>query len=329
MRHKLKFALGILMVLIVVISTFIIYKSVMSKDINQNTRIVVVFKSLNEGMEFWDVVQAGIESAAKEFGVKTEVVGAKYEREIHRQIEILDEIVEQKPDAIVLAAADYNLLIPSVEKIHKAGIKLITIDSAVNSSIPESFIATDNVQAGIKAGLELAKLVPQTSQVAILSHVKGTATAIEREKGVRKGLDQSQITNIYDTLFSENNQEKGLEIIKKLLIEKPQTAGIVCLNETSTLGAARAIKELNLDGKVKLVGFDSSINEVKLVEQGVIQATVVQNPFNMGYTGIEMAVRAIKGEKVDKRIDTGSVVVTEKNMYSRENEKLLFPFIDK
>ncbi|MCX7711149.1 MAG: substrate-binding domain-containing protein [Clostridia bacterium] len=329
MKHTIKIALAVLIAVSIITAGVIVFKSVISKGAEQNIRITVVFKSLNEGMEFWDVVQAGIDVAAKEFGAKTEVLGAKYEREISRQIEILDGVIEKKPDAIVLVAADYNQLVPSVKKIKSAGIKLITIDSGINSDLPESFIATDNVQAGVKAGLEMAKLVDKDSEVAILSHVKGTATAIEREQGVRKGLAQSKITRIEDTLFSENNQEKATSIIKQLLYDKPQTAGIVCLNETSTLGAARAIKELNLAGKVKLVGFDGSINEVKLIEKGVIQATVVQKPFNMGYTGIEMAVRSIKGEKIKKRIDTGSVIVTKNNIYSPENEKLLFPFVDK
>lgn len=329
MGYKLKLFLALLIAAIIMILGFVVYRSIVPKDINQNTRIVVVFKSLNEGMEFWDVVTAGIDVAAKEFGVRTEILGANYEREIHRQVEILDEVIAEKPAAIVLVVADYNLMVPSVEKIKKAGIKLITIDSGVNSDLPDSFIATDNVQAGMKAGMELAKLIDKNSEVAVLSHVRGTATAIEREEGVRKGFEQSGITRINETLFAENNQDVACNIIKDLLNKKPHISGIVCLNEASTLGAARAIKELNLSGKVKLVGFDSSIDEVKLIEQGVIQASVVQNPFNIGYTGIEMAVRAIKGEKISKRIDTGSVVVTKGNMYNRENEKLLFPFVDK
>lgn len=329
MKFYVKIALIILAVLLLTIPILKIYKAVTPKSIGPNTRIVIVFKSLDEGMEFWEVVRAGIDVAAKEFGVKVDVAGARYEREVSRQIEIIEEVITQKPDAIVLAAADYNKLVPIAQKIHKSGIKLVTIDSGINSDLPESFIATDNVHAGIKAGQELALLIEEGSSVAVISHVKGTATAIDRETGVREGLKSSSVAKVYDTFFSDNSQEKAYNIAKELLTTKPDIKGIVCLNETSTVGAARAIKELGLSGIIKLVGFDSSIDEVKLLEEGVIQATIVQNPFNMGYRGIEMAVKAIKGEKISKRIDTGSIVVTKDNMYTSENQKLLFPFVDR
>ncbi len=313
---------------ILVAGTFLIYNAFTHRTVDQNTRIVVVFKSLNEGMGFWEVVRSGIDEAAKEFGVKAEIVGPEYERDIIKQIDIVDQVISRKPEAIILAANDYNALVPSAQKIKKAGIKLITIDSGINSDLPQSFIATDNVQAGMKAGRELAKLVGASSPVVIVSHVKETATAIEREKGVREGLMENNVNNIEDTIYCENNKDIAYRLVKELFSSDTEIKGIACLNETTTLGTARAIKELGLGGKIKLVGFDNSIDEIKLLEQGVIQATVVQNPFNMGYTGIEMAIKAIKGEAVSKRIDTGSLLVTRSNMYNRENEKLLFPFVD-
>lgn len=328
MKLNAKLALTILAVVVLLLSGFFIYRSVTPVTVDQNTRIVVVFKSLNEGMGFWEVVRDGIEVAAREFGVKVEIVGAKFERDITRQIEILEEVIAEKPDAIVLAASDYNKLVPAAQRIKRSGIKLVTIDSGINSDLPESFIATDNIEAGRKAGKEMARILDGEAEVAIISHVKATATAIEREKGVREGLVGNSIKKVYDTFFSDNDQEKAYGIAKELVTTRPGIKGIVCLNETSTLGAAKAIKELGLSEQVKLVGFDSAIEEVKLLEEGIIKATVVQNPFNMGYRGIEMAVKAIKGEKMNKRIDTGSVVVTKENMYTSENQKLLFPFVD-
>ena len=317
---------------VLLIAGLLAYKVLPNKTVDYNTRIIIVFKSLSisETMGFWDTVRAGINVATKEFGVITEIVGAEFERDIDGQINIVEEAIKKKPAAIILAATDYNKLVPVSEKVKQAGIKLITIDSGLSSDISECFIATDNIQAGIKAGTELAKLVDLGSEVAIMSHLRGTATAIDREKGVRQGLNQSGIINIGDTLFCDNSQERSYEIIKQLLKDKPHISGIACLNETSSLGAAKAIDELGLSGVVKLVGFDGtgSIEEVKYIERGVMQATVLQNPFNMGYRGVEMAVKAIQGEKIDKIIDTGSTVINRENMYNTENEQLLFPFIN-
>lgn len=331
-KSKLRILIEVLAGVIILAVGLLLSKSLQNKTVDQNTQIVIVFKSLSikETMGFWDTVRAGINVAAKEFGVTTEIVGAEYERDIEGQISAVEEAINKNPAAIILAATDYNKLVPVSEKVKNTGIKLITIDSGLSSDISESFIATDNIQAGIKAGTELSKLVDSDAEIAIMSHLRGTATAIDREKGVRQGLIQSGINNIGETLFCDNSQERSYEIIKQLLKDQPQISGIACLNETSSLGAAKAVDELGLSGTVKLVGFDGtgSIEEVKYIERGVMQATVLQNPFNMGYKGVEMAVKAILGEKIDKIIDTGSTVITRENMYNTENEQLLFPFVN-
>lgn len=329
MKGKLRLFFIIFIILVIIVCTYLVYKVHVYKNIDENTRIVVIYKTIDPSVEFWQVVKEGIYIAAEEFGVSVSIKGRMSETDIEGQINIIEEVIKSKPAAIVLVAADYNRLVPAAEKIKEAGIKLITIDSGINSDLPESFIATDNVEAGRKAGKELSQILKGNSEVVIISHVKGAATAIEREKGVRDSLTQYTNFKILDTYFCDNNKNKAYIITKELLISNKNIEGIVCLNEVSTLGAAKAVKELGLKGKVKLVGFDNSIEEIKLIEQGVIQATIVQNPFNMGYRGIETAVKAIRGEKVSKRIDTGSVVVTKENMYNNEIQKLIFPFISR
>jgi len=302
-----------------------------SKKIDQDTRIVVIYKSINVGYEFWDVVKDGIAVAASEFGVQVKVTGpeSKSEETVEEQIAILEKTVAEKPDAIVIVAADYNKLVEPVERAKKAGIKIITMDSGLNSDISECFIATDNIEAGRKAADELAKLLDEDAEIAIIGHVQGTMTAIDREKGVREGLDKYNIKKIHGPYFSDGLPEKAYQITKELILEKPEIKGIIGLNEGSTVGVAKALKEMGLGGVIKLVGFDNSFDEIKLIEEGIIHATVVQNPFNMGYRAIEMAVKSLKGEKIEKWINTGSVAVTKENMYSIENQRLLFPFIDK
>jgi len=301
------------------------------KKIDQDTRIVVIYKSINTGYEFWDVVKDGIAVAANEFGVLVKVVGpsSKSEEDVEAQIKILEQTIAEKPDAIVIVATDYNKLVEPVERAKEEGIKIITMDSGINSDVSECFIATDNIEAGRKAADELVKLLDEDAVVAIIGHVQGTKTAIDREKGVREGLAKHNIKKIYGPYFSDGLSEKASRITKELIAAKPEIKGIVGLNEGSTVGVARALKEMGLSGRIKLVGFDNSFDEIKLIEEGVIQATVVQNPFNMGYRAIEMAVKSLKGEKIEKWINTGSVAVTKENMYSNENQRLLFPFIDK
>ncbi|KZS43477.1 LacI family transcriptional regulator [Paenibacillus glucanolyticus] len=298
-----------------------------SKDEPRPKKIIVGVKAVEE-IEFWRVLIEGVNTASREFGVDVSVVGPPREIQVDLQIQMLQEAIKQQPDAIVMAAGDYNRLVPTVESIRKAGILLIMIDSAVNGDYAQSLIATDNFNAGQKAAVELAERLPVNAKVAIVSFVQGTSTQIEREQGVRSILEQREGTEIVGTYYSEGMEERAYEITMELLRERPDLDGIVGLNEPSTVGAGRAIGEQGLVGKVKLVGFDSSIKEVKLLEEGVLQSTIVQKPFSIGYLGIKTAVSLIEGDKVSPNVYTDSVIINKDNMYTEENQKLLFPFVE-
>lgn len=130
------------------------------------------------------------------------------------------------------------------------------------------------------------------------------------------------------TLFSDGSVRKAYQLTVDLLKDEPNLKGIIGLNEPSTLGAGQAIMDMGFQDKVKLFGFDNSSNEVKLLEKGILLGTVMQKPFNMGYLAVKTAIEAVEGEKVERIIDTGSVIITKENMYLSENEKLMFPFIE-
>jgi ribose transport system substrate-binding protein len=316
------------LIIAVLLAAAAVYEAKIYHVSDASPEITVVIKSTEASMEFWQVLSDGVRVAAREFGVTVHITGPPNESDIEGQIKILDEAIQRRPSAIIMAATDVERLVPVASRIRESGIALLTVDSGIHSDLPVSFIATDNVEAGRKAGAAMAGLLQGPSKVAIISFVQGTATQIDREQGVRQELKGHSDIDILGTYYSNGVEEKAYEITKQLLTEHPDLSGIVGLNETSTVGAGRAIEELQLIGRVKLVGFDNSIDEVKLLEAGVMQVTVIQKPFNMGYLSVKTAVEAIRGQEVPARIDTGSVVITKQNMYTDENQKLLFPFVD-
>lgn len=328
-EYRRRSASAVIAVIILLAAVIGIYKWAASQRAEKTVDIVVTVKATGQMIDFWKVLITGVEEASREFGANATVIGPPTEMETDIQIEQLEQAIREKPDAIVMAATDYNRLVPVAEQIVKAGIKLITVDSGINSDEALSFIATDNIAAGEKAGAEMAKLLPESgsSKIAIMSYVHGTSSQLEREKGVRQWLERHSQVRVTNTFYSEGRLEKAYELTKELLSGDPGINGIVGLNEPSTVGAARAIQELGLGGKVKLVGFDSSVDEVKLIEGGVLQATVVQKPYNMGYLSVKTAIEAVRGKKVSKRIDTESVIINKDNMYTEQNQKLLFPFV--
>lgn len=290
--------------------------------------VYVILKATSPQMEFWQVVRQGIEAAAREYLVETTVVGPWLEQQVDDQIAIMQGVIESKPDGIVLAASDYDRLSAPVQEAIRAGIPVVTVDSDVDNQQVVAFVGTNNVEAGRRAGEEMLTLVRSDATIAIVSHVPGVATAIEREEGVRRALNtRGESGTTLGPDYAMNDEERAREIVERLVSPEIAVDGIIALNETSTVGVSRAIEDLGLAGEVRVVGFDASTDEVSFLEQGVIQALVVQKPFNMGYLSLETLARSIRGEVVEERLDTGSVVVRAANMYDEDVQRLIFPLV--
>ena len=296
-----------------------------SDELDLEKPIVAIFKATVTGqpMNFWNVAQEGMKEAAKEFGIDVVITGPDHEKQINRQLNILQRVIEEDPPLIILAASDYYLLAEPLKKAAEKNIPVITLDSGVNSSYPVSFVATDNLQAGIKAGKEMVRLLPdaEPSSVAIISHSRETATAIEREAGVRKTLPEHAVIG---TWFCEIDESIAYANTMEIL-QEPSVKGIVALNEIVALGAGQAVADANAAERIFIVGFDNAPKELAFLETGVIDALVVQRPYNMGYMSVLTAVEYLKGHKVEPIIDTGSVLITAENMFQREYQELLFP----
>lgn len=303
---------------------------VVSKSLSEkNESIILIPKTIDPHVEFWQVLNQGVYAAAKEYNAEIKIMGTASESQIDEQIKLVEQAIAEKPKAIILAATDYNRLVPVAQHARDEGITLITVDSGLEGGISSSLIATDNYAAGRKAVETMKGYVQGPATYAIVSFVKTSNTQMDRENGVRDSLKSDTSVKLLDTLYSNGSEDKAYELTKELLREHSDISGIFGLNEPSTMGAARALKELDPDRTIKLVGFDSSMNEISFLEAGILQGTVVQKPFNMGYLAVKTALQAHRGESVKRMMDTGSEVITKENMYTNENQKLLFPFVGK
>lgn len=285
--------------------------------------ISVIVKKKDAG--FWEVVKMGAQVASKEFNVNLTFDAPDNEQDIDVQIGMVEEAIKTA-DALVLAAADYNALIPVVEQAKDEGLPVIIIDSALDSDVIDCFVGTDNIEAGKKLGESLVDKVGERCSIAIMSFVKGAATANQREMGLRQALSMYPYVEIVDTLYCNSDEQLAEQLAREMIASNPDIDAFVCLNAYGTLGTARAIDRLNIDGEIKIIGFDGTRAEISYLEKGVIQSLVVQNPFNMGYLGVKYAVDILFGKEVPNNLDTGSTVIDIDNMYLPENQKLVFTF---
>lgn len=286
--------------------------------------IAVVPKGV--AFDFWLAVKTGAEQAGKEEGATILWNGPAKETEVDKQIAILENFITRNVSAIVMAACDADALVDVVEKAASAGIPVVAIDSGVNSEAPVSLIATDNEKAAEMAAAFLAEqLGSGPAEVALIPFIKGAATSDARERGFRKGLSKHPNLKLVATLYSQSQSDHAMRVTENLLAAHPNLKGIFAANEPGAIGCAEVLEAQGKAGRVKLVAFDAAPSEIRALERGTIQGLIVQNPFKMGYEGVKTAVRAVRGEPVEKRQDTGVVVVTKQNWTQPEIEALLYP----
>ncbi|WP_165279856.1 substrate-binding domain-containing protein [Paenibacillus protaetiae] len=286
--------------------------------------ITVILKSNDMNSSFWQTVRAGAEAAAKETGANVSIVGPLQEQNTGSQIQLLEEAVKQKPQAIVIAPSNDRKLLPALDKAHQAGIKLVAMDSPVELDHYQPVLVSNNhVEAGMKAGAEAANENGGRPVVSIISDTPASPVSAAREKGILSAIADYP-DSYYDTYYAGGTEDGAYEAVKILMGKNTNVNTVITLNETTALGAAKALKELGKTESTRLIGFDSSIYQIQLMEEGTMDALIVEKPFNMGYLAVKTAVKMIDGERAGITL-IDPQVVTRDNMYNPENQKLLFP----
>lgn len=292
---------------------------------NEPYHLIFISKTIDPTNKFWTSLIDGAELGAQEMGVKLEVLGGRTEEDMEGQIEKIRQSILKRPDAILVAPCDYAQTSDVLQEVSDSGIKLILLDSVIDRDIADGIVSTDNYLAGRELGKYVQGFLDENSVLGIVGHVRGTSTAIERENGIREGLGTFE-RQVKKVVFCGSSYEKAYVQTVDMLREYPDMNMLIGTNEYAAVGAGRAIRDMGLTGKVKIVGFDNSVEEIQFLEEGIFQGLVIQKPFNMGYLGVEQAIKVIEGKEREKNLDSGFELITPDNMYEEENQRLLYPF---
>jgi ribose transport system substrate-binding protein len=256
--------------------------------------------------QFWQAVKAGSQTAAKEFNVDITFEGPETEAMVDKQVEMFQTALDKKPAAICLAAVDSKAFIPLLEKAKAAGIPVIGFDSGVGGDIPVTTVATDNVAAAEAAAFQMAQLIGGSGEVAIIVHDQTSRSGIDRVKGFTDLIrNKYPDITIVATQSGSGDVLKSTEIAKALIQAHPRLKGFFGANEGSIIGVLNAAKELGMEGKLVIIGYDSGQQQKDAIRSGVEAGAITQNPAGMGYKCVEAAVKAFHGEALPKTIDSG------------------------
>ena len=299
----------IITVAILMAAAVVIFAGILKPEATQTKKCSLIYipKIRDNTNDFWTSVISGCKMAAEEYESDLEILAPDKEENIEEQNKLLKKAIEQKPDAILFSPSSMDASDELLKEAKEKGIRITYIDSYTKEKLQDLTVATDNVNAGRMLGEYARKLIDKDSKIAIVSHVKGVSTAVEREQGFREGLGD-YADNIVDIVYCNSLYEKSYELAQELMRKYPDLELIAGMNESSA------------------VGVDCSQEAINLMEMGVYKGIIVQKAFRMGYIGVEETIHMLNGDAVEKNIDSGCELVTPENMYNSDIERLIFPF---
>ena len=272
---------------------------------------------------YWQSVKAGAEAAGKEFGYEIQWNGPERETDRERQIQIIEDFIVQKVDGIVLAPLDKDALVPSVEKLADLKIPCVIIDSGIATDKYVTFAATDNYQGGVLAARRMGLILGGKGNLIVLKYVPGSASTTDRENGFIDTIGKEfPNMKIVDSKYGQDTVETALQAAEDMLTKNKDVQGFYACNAPTAVAALQALQSQNRP-EIKMVGFDAEKALLDGLKAGQIDALVVQNPYKMGYEGVKAVAMAIKGQPVEKKIDTGVTVVTKDVLDKPEIKALL------
>lgn len=319
LRRKWK-ALGVL-VLAALLGAVILFEYGAKEE---TCRIILIPKVEDKSNDFWTSLLEGARMAAQEYNADLKITAPASEEDWESQNRLIAAAIEEKPDVIVLAPSSYTEVTEGARKIKEAGIPLVLLDSCLDQSLEDVRIGTDNFEAAREMG-RFMKEKASGAVIGVVSYIRDSSTAMEREKGLLSGLG-GWGDGIVQVVYCDSDYDKAYEETLDMLERHPDMNLIFGLNEYAAVGAARAVSDLGLTDQIEMMGFDNSLEEIQLLEQGVFSGIVIQKPFSMGYLGVEKAVDLHMGRPVEKEVFSGSEIITKETIYTEENQKLLFPF---
>ncbi len=284
--------------------------------------------------DFWQYVLVGATNYGKEFPdrVKITTYGPPSEADIDQQVSILEDIVSTNPKAIVIASTSSDATIPALQEAKDKGIIVITIDNRLNDeNVYDSFLATNNYIGGGLAAEQMLAFwkelgVEPKGKVGIVNAMAGVQVLIDREGGFRDKMKEiAPDVEVLETRFTDNDMIKSIAAAEDQISANDDMIGFFGCNNVTGSGVARVISERGLKDKIVGIAFDSDPEEIEAVKNGDLKALILQDPYGMGYKGVDFAWQKLNGQEIPKVVDTGATVVTLANFNDPAVQGLLDP----
>lgn len=289
-------------------------------------KVALVVKSTET--QFFLSMFAGAQAAAAEYNIDLTITAPASEEDYAAQNALVEQAVTDGAEVILFSATDYENTAEAINAAAQKGVGIIAIDSDVNSSAVASYIGTDNYAAGQMAARAALERVEGDLCVGIINYGLNSANGQERERGALDTLEESGRARLVQVINTRAEASSAQTDTEALLQEHPEINVLLAFNEPTSVGAAAAVRNMELSDTVFLVGFDSNVETVDDLQTGEVDALVVQNPYAMGYLGVESAYKLLTGREKELQpiVDTSTRIVDRDNLFAMDSQKALFAF---
>jgi ABC-type sugar transport system substrate-binding protein len=263
--------------------------------------------------EHWQQVKAGYEAAAKDLGVTVEVVAADSEADLGQQLDFAETLIGKGIDALTVSPLSVTNLDPALEQAAADGIPIINVDDARITNVPTVFLGADHYQMGVLAAQYMIDNLPPGSQVAMVEGQAGSNAGNARKDGFHSTIANSEL-ELVASQPGDWDRVKSLDAAQNILQTNPDVKGIYAANDTMALGVIEAMGGSSVDAGIIVVGTDSVPEAVEGVRTGKLDGTIAAFPYQLGYNGLVLAVRALEGQQLPKEVQASMALVTQENI---------------
>lgn len=283
-------------------------------------KVAVVLKTLSS--QYWQMVAAGARDAAKKDNVDLQLLGPNSETDVNGQVNDIRDVLGTHPQALIVSPIQASTCVPVFNQAKSQNIPVLMVDTNPNWPDQKTFIGTQNYEAGKEAGAWLAKQLGKNAKVAILKGLEGNPTMDDRANGAKDALVAAgdQIVALQP---ADSDRGKAFTVMQNILQAHPDVQGVFAANDDEALGASRALQQASK--KIPILGMDGTEDGLNAIISGTLTGTIAQDPYNMGYLGVEDAVKVIKSESIPNLIPANTQIITKDNAQKKltQVEKIL------
>lgn len=287
-------------------------------------QLKVVYVQGQTGNAFFTSVTCGAQAEASAEGVDfTSQGGQTYSPQ--SQTPVLNAIIAQRPSGIIISPMAGQAMVPPLTQAKQSGTKLVFVDStAADASLAASFVTSDNTAGGALAAQKIAAMLHDTGTAMVMGATPGISTTDARQKGFEQEMKNHQGITLLPTQFSESTPATATSKMGAVIAAHPDLNAVFAVSTQEVEGVSTAVKSASLQGKVNIVGFDTSAPIIADVQSGLVQGLVVQEPLEMGKIAMQQMVKTLHGQPAESVIHTPFVFLTKDNMNDPNVNKFIY-----